>query len=195
MNSPDEHVIGLLNINPELPIDEDFPQWILGLLVIQVVMTSVAIAGLLLFSFIYRKRTLFHTNLKVLVANTVLLWVIMMSCRFTIAMAGLINWRIIAVRSTHVLMSPFRYVEMLRVTCGYGTLCSVASLVLERIAATVYIGSYEQSKNHPRFIIFIIMSIWIFGITSTVLSYGKLQPSLFTIAGLILVAIISIGVR
>lgn len=95
MSSVNNNVVGLLAINVDLAVDEDLPRWILCLIFIQALLTFVAIGGLLLFLIVYRKRNLFHKNLKILLANAALLWLIMMSCRFTIATAGLFNWRII----------------------------------------------------------------------------------------------------
>lgn len=94
-NFSDDYLINLLNIDTSLPVDENFPKWILSLILIQAILTLIGMHAFLVFAVVFKKRTLFHWNLKVLSINTAVLFFIVMFCRFIIAVSGLFNWRII----------------------------------------------------------------------------------------------------
>ena len=168
-----------LGINVEIQVDEDFPQWILILIFLQAVLTFIGIhiQSLILFLVIFKWKAVFHKNLRYIAANTGILLLTVLICRFTIAFSALFNWRIVgryffiaihtysllAIQSNHVVKQPFIYVEMLRVACGYASIFSVGAIVLERVIATSYLGSYER-KTHPFFVSTTIVVIWLFGI-------------------------------
>jgi hypothetical protein len=69
-------------------------------------------------------------------------------------------------------MKPFIYIELARVAFGYAALSSTGAIVLERVVATIYMGSYER-KTHPIFVFFVIISIWLFGIVSAIYAFGR----------------------
>lgn len=94
MNGGDS-LTNLLSINVTLPVDENFPKWILILIVFQVALNLIGLYGLLLFSFIFKKRALMHKNLKILSINTAFLWFIVVLCRLVVGVGALFNWRLI----------------------------------------------------------------------------------------------------
>lgn len=91
-------------------------------------------------------------------------------------------------------MRPYSYIEMIRVCCGYSVIFSVASIVLERVIATLYIDRYERTDHHPYLIALTIVFIWLFGIVSCALSYGRPHASPFTLVGLTLSNLICVSV-
>jgi hypothetical protein len=178
-------ILHILSNNEPAPVDEEFPMWILVLIAMQALITFIGLNFLVIFTSVFRKRSLFHRNLVVIATNAALLWFIVMGCRFIISVASLLDWRIVgewinvrfnntflATRSTHIIAKPFVYIELIRVAAGYSSLASVCAIVLERVLATVYFGTYEKT-THPWFTSITIFYVWMFGIVSSITSYGR----------------------